>query len=158
MLLNKRRHAARMERLCFKASALTGDSKIIFLAGLSPGDRDEIAHPAERRAAIALRKTGIMASKVRAALACSATELDRWDADGRLPHLYVGMVILRFGKATLCRFWASGAVEAAKLNLSAWREQDSTRKIFSRRGIRAVRSPAPQARSRSSQPRSPVDV
>jgi len=44
---------------------------------------------APRRAAIDLRRDSLLAGKVRAALGCTVAELNRWHADGRLPHLFI---------------------------------------------------------------------
>lgn len=100
----------------------TGEARIVFLAGLSPDERDEIATRAERAEAIALRKAALLAGKFRDALGCTATELDRWDADGRLPHLYVR--VLPFERKTHCRFWSEAQVAAAVAQVPFWRQQD----------------------------------
>jgi hypothetical protein len=126
----------RMASLLTKKSELADDPLVAFLAGLAPADRDKIATPAERRDAVALRKTSLLAGKVKALLGCTTTELDRWDADGRLPHLYVR--VLQFERATPCRFWSETQVTSAVANIAIWREQDRTRKIFGRRGLRVV--------------------
>lgn len=107
-----------------------------FLAGLPPAECDAISTQAERKAAIALRKNGILAGKVKAALKCTQKELDRWSADGRLPHLFVR--VLSFEKATPCRFWDADIVDAAVDRVDAWRLQDQIKKTFKRRGLKAA--------------------
>jgi hypothetical protein len=102
----------------------TGEA-IAFLAGLAPVDRDRLATTEERRAAIALRKTSLLKGKVLAALGCTATELERWHADGRLPHLFVRrLTIGEAGKVQECRFWAQEVVTAAQPQTEGWRAQD----------------------------------
>jgi hypothetical protein len=130
------REKDRLALLLAKKSEFAGDPLIAFLAGLVPADRDEIATPAERQDAIALRKASLLAGKVKTLLGCTTTELDRWDADGRLPHLY--RRVLQFERATPCRFWSEAHVTSAVTNVAVWREQDRTRKIFGRRGLRVV--------------------
>lgn len=130
------REKERVTSLLAKKSDLAGDPLIAFLAGLAPEDRDKIATLAERRDAVALRKASLLAGKVKALLGCTTTELDRWDADGRLPHLY--RRVLQFERATSCRFWSEVQVALAVTNVAIWREQDRTRKIYGRRGLRVV--------------------
>jgi hypothetical protein len=98
---------------------------VSYLAGLSPADRDLLATKAERRAAIALRKTAMLKGKVLAALGCTATELERWHADGRLPHVFTRVLRLEVaGKAQPCRFWAQETVMAAQGQVAVWRARD----------------------------------
>ena len=72
----------------------------------------------------------------RAALGCTQTELDRWDADGRLRHLFVRK--LQFERATVCRFWDAASVAEAAEKVAAWRKQDKTRTTCRRRGLRVA--------------------
>jgi len=130
------REMERMASLLTKKSGLADEPLVTFLAGLAPADRDKIATPAERRDAVALRRASLLAGKVKALLGCTATELDRWDADGRLPHVYVR--VLQFRRATACRFWSEAQVTSAVTKIAIWREQDRTRKIFRRRGLRVL--------------------
>ena len=124
-----------------RLAELTGHARIVFLAGLPVDEREHAGTAAERKEAIALRKTAIMAGKVRAALGCTETELDRWNADGRLPHLYVRT--MHFEKATPCRFWDAAVVDASISNVAVWRQQDGIKKQFKRRGLRSVASNNP---------------
>lgn len=126
----------RIGSLLTKKSELADEPLVVFLASLAPGDRDKIATPAERRDAIDLRKASLLAGKVKALLGCTTTELNRWDADGRLPHLYVR--VMHFQRATPCRCWSEAQVASALTKTAVWREQDRTRKIFGRRGLRLV--------------------
>lgn len=112
---------------------LTGEARIAYLAGLIPQDRDRVATQDERAAAVALRKTAIMAGAVRKRLGCTATELNRWHGDGRLPHLFIRKISIE--KLTDCRFWSAEQVEEAVEAVTIWREQDAIRKRFARTGI-----------------------
>jgi hypothetical protein len=101
---------------------------LTYLAGLDPTDRDQLATKEERRAAIALRQTGMLKGKVLAALGCTATELERWHADGRLPHLYRrGVALAHAGKTQACRFWAQEVVLAAQPLVEGWRASDKAK-------------------------------
>jgi hypothetical protein len=121
---------ARRAELLAEKSRLSGIELAAFLAGLSPELRDQIASPAERREAIALRKTAVLAGMARTILGCTATELDRWYADGRLPHLFIRK--LRFERGTLCRFWELERVAGAVHQVPAWRTQDAAQKAARR--------------------------
>ena len=126
----------RIGSLLTRKSELADEPLVVFLASLAPRDRDKIATPAERRDAIDLRKASLLAGKVKALLGCTTTELNRWDADGRLPHLDVRVML--FQRATPCRCWSEAQVASALTKTAVWREQDRTRKIFGRRGLRVV--------------------
>jgi hypothetical protein len=75
----------------------------------------------------------MMTARACAFVGCTKTELNKWDADGRLPHT---RVIMR-KKSVECRFWAEDTLEAAKELLSVWRQQDVVRKT-KRTGLRLV--------------------
>jgi len=107
-----------------------------FLASLDPMDRDAIGEKADRRTAVELRKASAMAGQACAAVSCTRTELDRWDEDGRLPHLFIKRVHIH--RMVDCRFWNLGELAAAKEQLEAWREQDRVRKRFKRVGLKPV--------------------
>ena len=70
-------------------------------------------------------------------LECSLPELNRWAADGRLAP--DGEIFL-YGlpKAVNARAWLPESLEKAKAALDDWRAQDQTKKVFKRRGLRAV--------------------
>jgi hypothetical protein len=121
--------AAEQARLAVLTMALhaarQAGTAVPYLAGLSPHDRDQLATTEERRAALALRKTGMLKGKVLVVLGCTATELERWHADGRLPHLYVRVLALAgAGKAQPCRCWAQDVVTAAQTQVPHWRALD----------------------------------
>jgi len=85
-----------------------------------------------------MRKRGaVLAGKVCETLGCSLTELNRWAADGRLPP--DGEIVL-FGlpKAVNARAWLPETIDAARTALDDWRAQDRAKKVFKRRGLRAV--------------------
>jgi hypothetical protein len=73
---------------------------------------------------------GLSPTAVRDALRCTATELDRWASDGRLPpdgeRFYLGVGPL--GGSRWGRAWLPATVEAAKESVSTWRAQDSSRR------------------------------
>ena len=109
--------------------------EIMFLASLDPADRDALATKEERAAAIAMRKLCVMSGHVRQALQCSVTELDRWDADGRLRHLYpeasitAGERIRSAGSGMFtmssvrCLWWKYGVQPIKRKHASGGREQ-----------------------------------
>ena len=109
-------------------SDIIGDNALVgFLAGLPPKERNSVAAPAERRAAIALRKRCVMTGAVRKALGCTLAELNRWDADGRLPHVFKR--VIHYERATECRFWSSEMIGRATDLVADWREQDKKRRV-----------------------------
>lgn len=99
---------------------------------------NRVATGPERAVAIVLRKTALMSGDVRKQLGCTLTKLDRWHADGRLPHLFTRK--MRFEKATTSRFWSAGRVADATVAVPAWREQDKIRKAYARSGLRTTTS------------------
>ena len=131
-----RAEATRIAALASQFGRLEGEDRILFLAGLPPADRNKIGTPADRRAAIALRRICIMTGEVRARLQCSRTELDRWDRDRRLPHLFTKEINIH--RMTECRFWLPSHVTAALNHVEAWREQDKNRKIERRKQSRSA--------------------
>ncbi len=85
-----------------------------------------------------MKKAGaLLTGKVCEALDCSKTELDRWATDGRLPP-DGEIMLVGLPKKVNARAWLPGTVEAAKVRVEAWREQDRARKVFKRRGLRPV--------------------
>lgn len=132
----KRAERARLAKIAEALTAADDDGRIRILAGLSPADRDALGSPKERRAAIALRKAGLMTSAVMTRLDCTRTELNRWDSDGRLPHLYTRRLPLP--KSTECRFWAEADIDRARELIADWRHRDSIVKTHRRRGLRIV--------------------
>jgi hypothetical protein len=80
---------------------------------------------------------GMTAAKVREILGCSLAELNRWAADGRLPpdgEIFFALL----PKSVNARAWLPATIEAAKASLDEWRAQDRAKKVFKRRGLRAV--------------------
>jgi hypothetical protein len=109
-------------------------------------ERDQAANHSRGRevtarvAAIAAQRKGMhkagamLAGRVRKILGCTRTELDRWAGDQRfapdgLIHVY-GMGVR---KSVNARAWLRAAIEAAKQQVSAWREQDKLAKMERRR-------------------------
>lgn len=128
-----RKEARRLE-IQTALAPLSGLTRITALAGLSPEERDRVATGPERTAAIAMRKTALMSGDVRKRLRCTTAELNRWHADGRLPHLFTRK--MAFDKATICRFWSADQIAAAVTHLPDWREQDQIRRTFARSGLK----------------------
>lgn len=129
--------AERIEALRQKKLSLKSEhERTVFLAGLTPSDRDTIATSTERREAIIMRKSTILAGEVKTILGCTQRELDRWNADGRLPHLFMRRIQL--ARTTNCRFWSVEQVYAATELVPAWREQDADKKRYGRRGLHTV--------------------
>lgn len=93
---------------------------------------------AEREAAMAVRRSSLTANAVCRVLDCTQTELDRWDRDGRLPHLFTKR--MDFGvKVVQGRMWALEDVEAAVLKTPTWRAEDSEAKARRRASQQAQR-------------------
>jgi hypothetical protein len=114
--------------------ARASGAAIRLLASLAPPVRDELATREEKKLVIALRKTAMMTARACAFVGCTKTELNKWDADGRLPHLFTRVIMRK--KSVECRFWAEDTLEAAKELLSVWRQQDVVRKT--KRTVRLV--------------------
>jgi hypothetical protein len=126
----------RRRLLEFHMRKLFGHERIIFIAGLQPQDRHLVGTAEERSAAGTLRKRTILSAKVRSKLKCTATELDRWNADGRLPHLYLRA--MRFGKTTPSRCWDPDLIETAIGKVASWRTQDAIKKRFAKYSLSLV--------------------
>ena len=60
-----------------------------------------------------------MTARACAFVGCTKTELNKWDADGRLPHLFTRVIMRK--KSVECRYWAEDTLEAAKELLSVCR-------------------------------------
>jgi hypothetical protein len=114
--------------------------EIVFLATLVPAERDVLATKEERAAAIAMRKLSVMSGRVRQTLQCSVAELDRWDADGRLRHLYTRRIDAGWGKHTVCRFWHVLDVERAMSLVDSWRATDQATRISRRAKPRTIKT------------------
>jgi hypothetical protein len=97
-----------------------------FLASLPPSVRDQIATKDERTAAVALRKASVMKSKALAFIGCTATELDRWDADGRCSHAYKCVNPVYASKAP-ARRWLKADLDRALENRDVWRVVDKAK-------------------------------
>lgn len=128
------RKQARLRKLQTSLALLSGLARITALAGLTSEERDRIATGPERTAAIAMRKTALRSDDVRRQLQCTSSELNRWDSDGRLPHLFIKKTT--FEKTTNCRFWSAEQIAEAVAYLPAWREQDRIRKTFARTNLK----------------------
>jgi hypothetical protein len=87
-----------------------------------------------------MRKLSVMSGRVRQTLQCTVTELDRWDADGRLRHLYTKRVDAGWGKHTVCRFWHVLDVERALSLVDVWRAADQAARIMRRTKPRTIKA------------------
>ncbi len=112
--------------------------EIVFLASLDPAERDKLATKEERAAAIGMRKLSVMSGRVRQTLQCTVTELDRWDADGRLRH--TKRVDAGWGKHTVCRFWHVLDVEHAMSLVDVWRASDQAARVMRRAKPRTIKA------------------
>lgn len=101
---------------------LSGIARIQYLASLDIEARETFATPLERNAAIAMRRSALESDKVRKRLRCTTAELNRWDADGRLPHLFSRKTGL--ADRAICRLWSQEQVAAAVDQIDVWREAD----------------------------------
>ncbi len=102
----------RLTALREEKDRLADDTRIRWLAGLAPSERDAIAAKDERAAAVALRAGGITSGRVQIRLACSARELNAWDKAGLLPHLFKRLIRMDFG-SQVARFWLADDVEGS---------------------------------------------
>lgn len=109
------------------AVAEKNSADIVYLASLPPSLRDKIASPTQKKEAVTLRNSSLRSTAVTLELGCSLTELKRWSEDGRLPVLFYRRM-LSSGTTLNVRHWAPDVVDAAKLMVSAWREEDKLKK------------------------------
>jgi hypothetical protein len=93
--------------------------------------------PIEREACKSYRRDEILTSKACELLQCSITELNRWAADGRL-SVFRSREIQGLPKKVIGRTFIRTDIERAAPHLEIWRKQDSIRKAYRRRGLRAV--------------------
>lgn len=83
-----------------------------------------------------MRKGGAVTAKAaRERLGCSATELDRWSADGRLPP-DGEIVMIGLPKIVNARAWLPATIDAAKTQVADWRTQDKIRRAAKRKPLR----------------------
>lgn len=118
----KRAHDAEIQAT---VARLSGIARIRYLASLDIEARERFATRLERNTAIAMRRAALESDKVRKHLGCTNTELNRWDGDGRLPHLFSRKTGL--ADSTICRFWSQEQVAAAVDQIDTWRERDANR-------------------------------
>jgi hypothetical protein len=116
----------------------TGDAARI--AAASQYTQRELASlltPAERDGCRSYRRGEILTSKARELLGCTITELNRWTSDGRLA-IFRTRAIHGLPKKVIGRTFIRAEVERAAVNVESWRKQDRIRKVYRRRGLRAV--------------------
>lgn len=93
--------------------------------------------PSERVICRDLRAASLRARAVRERLACSVTELDRWDREGRLRHS--GLRPCQAGGTTVMgRIWFADDVDAAIRHVATWRAEDAHRKRARRTKLKLV--------------------
>ncbi|WP_018290423.1 hypothetical protein [Verrucomicrobium sp. 3C] len=96
-------------------------------SGLRMAEMDGLLSPEERVQCLEIRKNALFAEKVRTILGCTRTELDRWDADGRLLHRFTTAIDVN-GKRVHARRWLLPEVEAAHARIGQWRNLDEAAK------------------------------
>jgi len=99
---------------------------------LLPTDRKNFFNAKEIKEIIALRREKLSTYKARTLLACTLTEINRWDEEGLLPHAFK-QVIQVGGKATESRFWLESEVLAKKAEIEDWRKSHELKKSFKRK-------------------------
>jgi hypothetical protein len=93
-------------------AASASGAAIRLLASLAPPVRDKLATREEKKLVIALRKAAMMTARACAFVGCTKTELNKWDADGRLPDLFRRVIMRK--RSIECRISAEDALEAEK--------------------------------------------
>lgn len=136
----------RKDALVREAARRGEDGTLVrWLSGLGQEDRKLAGTGEERRRAVALRSRCLANSAVMARLGCSKTELDRWDREGLLPHLYRRRCPLYFSTGSVDkRYWLEDDVAKAAALVDSWRLEWEARKRARRTRLR------PAARSRRS--------
>lgn len=114
----KRRVFINLEQTRFR----TSPNPISFLAANFSKARMLGATKEEINEARELRKRSITRFQVMEILECTLTELNRWDADGRLPHVYTAYRVIF--KRVKVRLWDKKDVENVIPFLSYWRMLD----------------------------------
>lgn len=94
--------------------------------------------PEQQQRCRALRKDSLYASATQEALGCTRAELDRWDADGRLPHAFTRILSIH-GKNVRARKWLRETIERARAHVPDWRERDHHNRARDRAERRAQR-------------------
>lgn len=94
--------------------------------------------PEQQQRCRALRKDSLYASAAQEALGCTRAELDRWDADGRLPHAFTRILSIH-GKNVRARKWLRETIERAREHTPTWREHDQHNRARDRAERRAQR-------------------
>lgn len=140
---------AEQEEMVATVERLHGMDRLIFLAGLPPADRDRLATASERREVITLREDCVLTSAARQLLGCTLGEINRWEADGRLPCLYFKRIQTGWGSVE-ARFWNRSQLAIVQDQLETWREQDRTRRRFKRMGMKVVKLRVPRAHAKAS--------
>lgn len=113
-------------------SAKSSGLEIRWGIALKPEDRKHFFNTSEIKDIVALRREKLSTYKVRVLLACSLSEINRWDEEGLLPHSFK-QVIQVGGKATESRFWLESDVLAKKSEIESWRKSHELKKSFKRK-------------------------
>ncbi len=129
--LLQEQETSRLAALCAEKDALVDGDRLLFLARLNSLDRNKIATASERHATIQLRKACIWPSKTMELLGCTEKELNRWDADGRLPHRFKRPLYKQ--RLIMARVWHINDIANAASKVSAWRQQDAMKQAPRRR-------------------------
>ena len=132
-LIRKSAEECRLENLRRKyLKAKDNGREIRWGISLLPADRKSFFNAKEIKEIIALRREKLSTYKVRTLLACTLTEINRWDEECLLPHAFK-QVIQVGGKATESRFWLESEVLAKKTEIEDWRKSHELKKSFKRK-------------------------
>ena len=96
-----------------------------------------LLRPSERIICRDLRAASMRARAVRERLACSVTELDRWDREDRLRHACVRPCQVGW-TTVMARTWFADDVDAAIPHVATWRAEDAQRKRARRTKLKLV--------------------
>ena len=136
----ERQAAESFKQAIAKARVSGGDpARMAAVSSWPVAKLDPLLEKDERERCREMRRSAMWAAKVREALGCTPTELDRWDADGRLGHAFT-KTTSPGGKAVQGRKWLAADVEAALPYLTEWRDVDRHRKRARRTKLRLVKA------------------
>jgi hypothetical protein len=101
-------------------------------ASLAVTERTEYFNKDEIKSIIEIRKVGLSTYSARQYIGCTLAEINRWDAEGLLPHAFKKR-IQAGGKMTDTRFWLAADLDVAMPHIESWRTSHSLKKSFKRK-------------------------
>ncbi len=116
-LLRERLPSRNPQRLRYLASLIAADRQCLERSGAITG--------AEHVAADQAKKDALLTSYVAQRLGVRASDVDRWDQEGRLPHAWTKTAHIQ-GRATVVRVWLAVDVEAVRETCRDWLIADIT--------------------------------